>query len=73
MKKTSSARLAVYAVLLGVAGSSVSAQVSPSASAQSASTGSGQAYPTRPIRVINTVAAGGPAELVARVIGQKLT
>jgi tripartite-type tricarboxylate transporter receptor subunit TctC len=49
--------------------------------AQSASTGSepapdlirGQAYPSRPIRIINTVAAGGPAELVARVIGQKLT
>jgi len=32
-----------------------------------------QAYPLRPIRVINTVAAGGPAELVARTIGQKLT
>jgi tripartite-type tricarboxylate transporter receptor subunit TctC len=45
----------------------------PAASAQPASTGSGQAYPTRPIRIINTVAAGGPAELVARVIGQKLT
>ncbi|MES2561428.1 MAG: tripartite tricarboxylate transporter substrate binding protein [Pseudomonadota bacterium] len=32
-----------------------------------------QAYPNKPIRIINTVAAGGPAELVARMVGQKLT
>lgn len=32
-----------------------------------------QVYPTKPIRVINTVAAGGPAEAVARTVGQKLT
>ncbi|MCC6533361.1 MAG: tripartite tricarboxylate transporter substrate binding protein [Burkholderiales bacterium] len=33
----------------------------------------GQGYPTRPIRVVNTVAAGGPAELVGRLLGQKFT
>jgi tripartite-type tricarboxylate transporter receptor subunit TctC len=33
----------------------------------------GQPYPNKPIRIINTVAAGGPAELVARIVGQKLT
>ena len=32
-----------------------------------------QTYPSKPIRVINTTAAGGPAELVARIVGQKLT
>jgi len=32
-----------------------------------------QNYPVRPVRVINTVAAGGPAEMVARTLGQKLT
>lgn len=32
-----------------------------------------QPYPNKPIRIINTVAAGGPAELVARIVGQKLT
>jgi tripartite-type tricarboxylate transporter receptor subunit TctC len=32
-----------------------------------------QLYPNKPIRIINTTAAGGPAELVARMVGQKLT
>jgi len=32
-----------------------------------------QSYPTKPIRIINTVSAGGPAELIARLVGQKLT
>ena len=34
---------------------------------------SAQNYPNKPIRVINTTAAGGPAELVARIVGQNLT
>ena len=32
-----------------------------------------QPYPNKPIRIINSTAAGGPAELVARMVGQKLT
>lgn len=32
-----------------------------------------QPYPNKPIRIINTTSAGGPAELVARLVGQKLT
>ena len=30
-------------------------------------------YPNKPIRIINTTSAGGPAELIARLVGQKLT
>ena len=32
-----------------------------------------QSYPTKPIRIVNTVTAGGPAELIARMVGQKFT
>ena len=32
-----------------------------------------QTYPNKPIRIINTTSAGGPAELVARMVGQRLT
>ncbi len=32
-----------------------------------------QQYPFKPIRIINTTSAGGPAELTARLIGQRFT
>jgi tripartite-type tricarboxylate transporter receptor subunit TctC len=32
-----------------------------------------QNFPAKPIRIINTTTAGGPAELIARLVGQKLT
>ena len=41
--------------------------------AQPASTGSGQAYPSKPIRILVGFAAGGPSDVAARTIGQKLT
>jgi len=32
-----------------------------------------QAYPVKPIRIINTTSAGGPAELTARMVGQRFS
>ena len=32
-----------------------------------------QAYPVKPIRIINTTSAGGPAELTARMVGQSFS
>ena len=40
--------------------------------AQAASTGSGQAYPARPIRLIVSLAPAGGMDITARLIGQKL-
>ena len=40
--------------------------------AQTASTGSGQAYPAKPIRLIVPYAPGGVADLMSRIVAQKL-
>jgi len=40
--------------------------------AQSASTGSGQAYPAKSIRIIAPFTAGGPVDITARILAQKL-
>jgi len=32
-----------------------------------------ETFPGKPIRIVNTVSAGGPAELIARIVGQKFT
>ncbi|MGH7185136.1 MAG: Bug family tripartite tricarboxylate transporter substrate binding protein [Pseudomonadota bacterium] len=42
-------------------------------SAQAASTSSGQAYPTRPVRFICPYVAGGAGDIFTRTIAQKLT
>ncbi len=44
-----------------------------SAHAQTAATGSAQAWPVKPIRVIVTAPAGGTSDILTRLVGQKLT
>jgi tripartite-type tricarboxylate transporter receptor subunit TctC len=43
------------------------------ASAQDPSTGSGQAYPARPVRIVVPYSAGGNADILGRTLAQKLS
>jgi tripartite-type tricarboxylate transporter receptor subunit TctC len=46
--------------------------LAPYAAAQTASTASGTAYPVKPVRIVVPFAAGGPADVYARFLGQRL-
>src|SRR5690348_15793401 len=45
----------------------------PAAAQQAPSTGSGQTYPIKPIRIISPYPAGGTTDILARLVGAKLT
>jgi tripartite-type tricarboxylate transporter receptor subunit TctC len=49
------------------------ALASGTATAQDPSTGSGQAFPSRPVRMVVPFPAGSASDFLARVLGQKLT
>jgi tripartite-type tricarboxylate transporter receptor subunit TctC len=51
----------------------VLAAASAAALAQTPSTGSGQAYPNRPIRIVVAYTPAGTTDILARAIGQKMT
>ena len=62
-------RRAVIALGLGAL---TCAMFSIDAAAQAPSTGSGQAYPVKPVRILVGFAAGGAIDLTARIVGVKL-
>jgi tripartite-type tricarboxylate transporter receptor subunit TctC len=62
-------RMRVAAIVFAFA----AAALAIAAKAQSAAMGSGQEYPTRPIRLIVPFAAGGPMDIMSRALGERLT
>ncbi|HMH16724.1 MAG TPA: tripartite tricarboxylate transporter substrate binding protein [Burkholderiales bacterium] len=55
------------------AGAALFACASDSAFAQTSSTGSGQGYPNQPVKILLPYAAGGVADISARVLAQRLS
>ena len=58
--------IVIASIAIAVAPFTANGQTAPS-------TGSGQAYPTKSIRFIVPVTTGGPSDLVARLLGEKLS
>lgn len=63
-------RIILAGVLLAVL---LAAPPTAAVAAQSRATGPEQAYPNKPIRIIDAFAPGGMTELLARLIGQKMS
>ncbi len=66
-------RLAACFVLLAAGFAAGACVPATGVLAQDLSTGSGQAYPNKPIRLIVPFGAGGGSDYVGRLVGQKLT
>ena len=65
--------IALFTLAASAAAFPAHAQPASSSAGQAASTSSGQAWPTKPIRMIVTAPAGGTSDILARMVGQKLT
>jgi tripartite-type tricarboxylate transporter receptor subunit TctC len=60
-------------LLLTIAATAAMASVAVLSYAQSTSTGAGQPYPSRPVRYVVAFAAGDSPDIVARLVGDRLT
>ena len=64
--------VSAIAMLCMTASAVCAAQTASTGSGQAASTGSGQAWPTKPIRMLVGFPPGGPTDVVARIVSEKV-
>ena len=65
--------IAIFLTATFLSAGVASAQTPSTSRVLSAVEGSGQAYPTRPIRMVVALAAGGPTDIVMRIVAAKMT